>query len=84
MVALEKTIVMSIEKAAQELYSRFEALFKEASRNEITLKKFQVFELELMNAKTLGDLLDILLNNSWAEFGWDIVTLTLVDLEYEI
>jgi two-component system cell cycle response regulator len=75
---------MSIEEAAQELHSRFEALLKEASRNEITLKKFQVFELELMNAKTLGDLLDILLNNNRPEFGWDIVTLTLVDPEYEI
>ena len=84
MVALEKTVVVSIEEAAQELHSRFEALLKEASRNEITLKKFQIFELELMNAKTLGDLLDILLNNSRDEFGWDIVTLTLVDPDYEI
>ena len=84
MVALEKTVVVSIEEAAQELHSRFEALLKEASRNETTLKKFQVFELELMNAKTLGDLLDILLNNSRDEFGWDIVTLTLVDPDYEI
>lgn len=75
---------MSIEEAAHELHSRFEALLKEASRNEITLKRFQVFELELMNAKSLRELLDILLNNSRDEFGWDIVTLTLVDPEYEI
>ncbi len=75
---------MGIEEATQELQSRFEALLKEAARNETTLKKFQEFELELMNAKSLGKLIYILLNNGCDKFGWDTVTLTLVDPEYEI
>ena len=75
---------MSIEKKAQELHGRFEALLKEAAHNEIILKKFQAFELELMNASSLNNLVDILLKDSQGDFGWDIVTLTLVDPEYEI
>ena len=75
---------MSIEKEAQELHGRFESLLKEAAHNEITLKKFQAFELALMNASSLNNLVDILLKDSRGDFGWDIVTLTLVDPEYEI
>ena len=75
---------MSIEKDAQELHSLFDALLEEASRNDITLKKFQAFELELMNASSLNNLIDILLKESLVELGWEAATLTLVDSEYEI
>ena len=75
---------MSIEKDAQELHSRFDALLKDAARNEVTLKKFQAFELELMNSSSLSNLIEILLKESLVELGWEIATLTLVDPEYEI
>lgn len=75
---------MSIEKDAQELHSRFDALLKDAAYNEVTLKKFQAFELELMNSSSLNNLIELLLKESLLELGWEIVTLTLVDPEYEI
>jgi len=75
---------MSIEKDAQELHSRFDALLEDAARNDITLKKFQAFELELMNASSLNNLIEILLKESLLEPGWETATLTLVDSEYEI
>jgi len=75
---------MSIEIDAQELHSRFDALLKDAACNEVTLKKFQAFELELMNSSSLNNLIEILLKESLVELGWEIATLTLVDPEYEI
>ena len=75
---------MSIEKDAQELHIRFDALLKDAARNDVTLNKFQAFELELMNSSSLNNLIFILLKESLIEFGWEIATLTLVDPEYEI
>ena len=75
---------MNIEQDAQELYNRFDALLKEAARNEIKLKKFQSFELDLMDASSLNNLIEILLRESQSELGWDTVSLTLVDPEYEI
>ncbi len=75
---------MSIDKDVQELQTLFDALLEEASRNDSKLKKFQAFELELMNASSLNNLIEILLKDSQAELGWNIITLTLVDPEYEI
>ena len=75
---------MSIEKAAQELHSLLDTLLNDAVDNDVTLKKFQAFELELMNASSLNNLLELLLKESLLELGWETVTLTLVDPEYEI
>ena len=55
---------MSIVKDAQELHSRLNALLDDAARNEVTLKKFQAFELELMNSSSLNNLLELLLKES--------------------
>lgn len=75
---------MSIERDAQELHILFNDLLKDATRNDVTLKKFQAFELELMNSSSLNNLIYLLLKESLIEFGWEIATLTLVDPEYEI
>ena len=75
---------MSINKDAQELHSLFDALLDDAARNDVTLKKFQAFELELMNSSSLNNLLELLLKESLLKPGWEIATLTLVDPEYEI
>ena len=75
---------MSIDKDARELHSLFDALLDDAARNDVTLKKFQAFELELMNSSSLSNLIELLLKESLLEFEWEIVTLTLVDPEYEI
>lgn len=75
---------MSIEKAAQELHGLLDTLLNDAVDNDATLKKFQAFELELMNSSSLNNLLELLLKDSLLELGWETVTLTLVDPEYEI
>lgn len=75
---------MSIDKDVQELETLFATMLEEASRNDKKLKKFQAFELELMNSSSLNNLIEILIKDSQAELGWNIITLTLVDPEYEI
>ena len=75
---------LNIDKDAQELSRRFDTLFEEASRNEIKLKMFQAYELELMNAGSLNNLIEILLKESQTNFGWDMINLTLLDPDYEI
>ncbi len=75
---------MSIDKDAQELQSRFNALLKGATDNQVILKKFQKFELELMNSSSLNNLIKLLLKDSLVDLDWEIATLTLVDPEYEI
>ena len=78
---------MSIDKDAQELQSRFDALLEvleDAKGNQGILKKFQTFELELMNSSSLNNLIELLLKDSLLDLGWESTTLTLVDPEYEI
>ena len=75
---------MSIEKDAQELQSLIDTLINDAENNNVILKKFQAFELELMNSSSLNNLLELLLKESLLELGWETATLTLVDPEYEI
>lgn len=75
---------MSIDKDAQELQSRFNDLLKDAAGNQVTLKIFQTFELDLMNSSSLNNLIELLLKDSPVDLNWEIATLTLVDPEYEI
>ncbi len=74
---------MPNKTSKQELYDRLDALLGEAAQNEIKLKKFQAFELVLMNAASLAELIETLLVDALAEFDWDAVGLTLYDPNYE-
>ena len=71
---------MSIEEDAQELQARFDALLENAAHNELTLKKFQAFELELMNSSSLNNLIELLLKESLVELGWEITSLNVQDV----
>jgi len=75
---------MSIDKDTQELQSLIDTLLNDLADNDVTLKKFQTFELELMNSSSLNNLLQLLLKDSLPDLGWESTTLTLVDPEYEI
>lgn len=75
---------MPIEKDVSELNEKFEALLHEARVNEITLRKFQSFELALLDSDSLAGLIETLLYKYRTGFGWDQVTLTLVDPSYDI
>lgn len=56
----------------------------EARRNDQRWRRFQSLELSLMRCASLPELLNKLLQEERSEFGWDQVTLTLHDPEYEI
>lgn len=75
---------MAIVDKVSKLNRKLEALLNEARRNEQTLKKFQAFELALMNSGSFEKLLENLLHNHKERLDWDLVTLALVDREYEI
>ena len=75
---------MSIDKDSQELESLIDTLLNDAADNDVKLKKFQAFELELMNSSSLHNLIELLLKDSLLDLGLEFATLTLVDPEYEI
>jgi diguanylate cyclase (GGDEF)-like protein len=75
---------MSIDKDAQELQSLIDTLLDDAADNDVKLKKFQAFELELMDSSSLNNLIELLLKDSLVDLGLEFATLTLVDPEYEI
>ena len=76
--------VLSILDDISELNERFESLIRDARLNEKTLKKFQAFEIALIHSESPLEFFDTLLNQSCADFGWDMVTITLQDRDYGI
>lgn len=56
----------------------------EARRNDERWRRFQTLELNLMRSRSLPEMLRTILYDSRAGFGWDMITLTLIDPEYEI
>jgi len=75
---------VAIVDKVSKLNRKLETLLNEARRNEQTLKKFQAFELSLMNSASFEKLLENLLHTHRERLDWDLVTLALVDSEYEI
>lgn len=75
---------MSLLDDIAELNLRLGALFEEARYNENTLKKFQTFEIELINSDTPTGFFQTLLIQSRQDFNWDITTIALVDSNYAI
>ena len=75
---------MSIIDDVSELNARFEALIEDARRNEAILKRFQNFEIALMDCETPSEFIDLLINKGPAGSDWDRTTLLLVDTDYEI
>lgn len=59
-------------------------LLHEARKNEITLRRFQEFELRLMGCNSLPELLRLLIHGYREGFDCDIVALSLLDAECEI
>ncbi|HTT07869.1 MAG TPA: sensor domain-containing diguanylate cyclase [Gammaproteobacteria bacterium] len=67
-----------------ELRQRLDAFLAAARENEITLKKFQTLELELMSSADLPTLLERLLRNAPERFDCDVVSLEIFDPQFEI
>lgn len=66
------------------LNERFETLLEHARRNEKTLKKFRDFEIALIDSDSTAAFFNVLLRSCRQEFGWDQVTVSLVDRDYGI
>jgi len=63
---------------------RLEALLHEARQNEAKLRRFDVLERQLISARSLVEVLHLLLVEYAAAFDIERVGLALVDAEYEI
>ena len=67
-----------------ELNARFNALLEDARRNEVILRRFQTFEIALMDCDSPVEFLDLLINKGPAGSDWCRTTLILIDPDYEI
>ncbi|HHM05228.1 MAG TPA: sensor domain-containing diguanylate cyclase [Gammaproteobacteria bacterium] len=76
---------------AKDLYAenkmlrrRLDDYIAQAHRNEAKLRRFQTHELRLISLNSLFELIQNVLYPDPAVFHWDLVTLLLLDPEYEI
>ena len=75
---------MSMLDDISELNDRFEALLDLLHRNYKISKKFQAFEIALINASSPADFFNTLLRSRQSELDWHQVTVSLVDRDYGI
>ncbi|NIN35783.1 MAG: sensor domain-containing diguanylate cyclase [Gammaproteobacteria bacterium] len=75
---------MRAQEQISELREKYSELLEGARRNETILRKFQNFEIQLMDSESLEEFLDQVICHSKEIFNWDYVTLVLVDSDYEI
>lgn len=79
---------MRTESALQienrNLRGQLQALLAEARLNEQKMHRFAQFERRLIGTRSLEELIQILLRSFKAVFEHDVVTLALIDPEYEI
>jgi two-component system cell cycle response regulator len=66
------------------LRRRMEDYLALAHKNESTLRRFQSHELRLIGLNSLLELIQDILYPNPAVFNWDVVTLLLLDPEYEV
>lgn len=68
----------------QLLRQQLEEFMIQARQNERKLRRFQTLELRLIGINSLCELMETLLYPDYSTFKWDMVTLILLDPEYEI
>jgi len=68
----------------QLLRHQLEDFMVQARQNERKLRRFQSLELRLIGINSLCELMETLLYPDYSTFKWDMVTLILLDPEYEI
>ncbi len=66
------------------LRRKLNALLVDARMNEDILRRFQALELRLLSCRTIMELMQTLIHYSHRNFGWDAVTMTLLDSDYSI
>jgi len=68
----------------QQLCHRLNMFINQARINEQKMQRFQNMELQLIGSRSLPELCENILNNYKQEFALDLVTLTLMDENYEL
>ena len=66
------------------LRRRMEDYLAQAHKNESKLRRFQAHELRLIGLNSLFELIQNILYPDPSVFNWDVVTLLLMDPEYEV
>src|SRR3990172_85139 len=66
------------------LRHRLEELMTQARNNERKMRRFQAQEPKLIGLNSLFELIETILYPDHSAFNWDLVTLWLLDAEYEI
>ncbi len=66
------------------LQSHLDGMLDRVQQNSLTLKRFQVFEMKLLNLNSLAELVDQLLNDAKSFFDLDVISFCLVDEKSEI
>ncbi len=66
------------------LRQRLDDFVGQARENEVKLRRFQSFELRLIGHDSLFGLIEDVLYQEVSRFNWDMVSLKLLDPEYEV
>ncbi len=66
------------------LQSHLDGMLDRVQQNSLTLKRFQVFEMRLLNLNSLAEMIDQLLEDAKTFFDLDIISFCLVDEKSEI
>ena len=72
-----------LETENRNLRLQLRSYIEVARRNEEKLRRFNAFELDLIGASSFSNLLHLILDEMESVFSLDVVTLLLIDPEYE-
>ena len=66
------------------LQSHLDGMLDRVQHNSLTLKRFQSFEMRLLNLNSLAEMIDQLLGDAQAFFDLDVISFSLIDEKSEI
>lgn len=66
------------------LQSHLDGMLDRVQHNSLTLKRFQVFEMRLLNLNSLAEMIDQLLDDAKVFFDLDVISFCLIDEKAEI
>ncbi|MEJ2566076.1 MAG: sensor domain-containing diguanylate cyclase [Gammaproteobacteria bacterium] len=81
---MPEQVVKDIHAENKLLRRRLEDYVAQAHKNESKLRRFQSHALRLIGLNSLFELIQDILYPNPAVFNWDVVTLLLLDPEYEV
>ncbi|MFK5951379.1 MAG: sensor domain-containing diguanylate cyclase [Methylococcales bacterium] len=66
------------------LQSHLDGMLDRVQHNSLTLKRFQAFEMRLLNLNSLAEMIDQLLDDAQSFFDLDVISFCLIDEKSEI